>query len=89
MSYPAFATHEDALVSYTKANIAKRLKGRYGFKRFKRDGYKCAIEDETRMYYNVGETKVSIVSSEDGEGIPKTDSNPAHIPDGPGDCFSF
>ncbi|VVC30201.1 Hypothetical protein CINCED_3A013396 [Cinara cedri] len=57
VSYPAFATHEDMLVSYTKANIVKRLKGRYGFKRFKRDGYKCAIEDAERKYYNVGETK--------------------------------
>lgn len=59
MSYPAFATHEDILVNYTKANIVKKLKGRYGFKRFKRDGYKCAIEDPKRKYYNVGETKVS------------------------------
>jgi len=59
VSYPAFATHEDVLVSFTKANIVKKLKGRYGFKRFKRDGYKCAIEDAERMYYNVGETKVS------------------------------
>ncbi|XP_025426004.1 probable phosphorylase b kinase regulatory subunit beta isoform X2 [Sipha flava] len=57
ISYPAFATHEDVLVSYTKANIIKKLKGRYGFKRFKRDGYKCAVEDQMRTYYDVGETK--------------------------------
>jgi phosphorylase kinase alpha/beta subunit len=58
VSYPGFATHEDVLVSYTKANIVKKLKGRYGFKRFKRDGYKCVIEDKKRKFYNVGETKV-------------------------------
>ncbi|XP_026821358.1 probable phosphorylase b kinase regulatory subunit beta isoform X1 [Rhopalosiphum maidis] len=57
VSYPGFATHEDVLVSYTKANIVKKLKGRYGFKRFKRDGYKCVIEDKKRKFYNVGETK--------------------------------
>ncbi|XP_050425684.1 probable phosphorylase b kinase regulatory subunit beta isoform X2 [Adelges cooleyi] len=57
VSYPAFATHEEILVTYTKANIVKKLQGRYGFKRFKRDGYKCAIEDPNRQYYNVGETQ--------------------------------
>lgn len=65
VSYPAFATHEDILVSYTKANIVKKLKGRYGFKRFKRDGYQCAIEDRNRAYYNVGETKVSKKTNDD------------------------
>ncbi|XP_050528785.1 probable phosphorylase b kinase regulatory subunit beta isoform X3 [Daktulosphaira vitifoliae] len=57
VSYPAFATHEEILVTYTKANITKKLKSRYGFKRFKRDGYKCAIEDPNRQYYKVGETQ--------------------------------
>ncbi|XP_021927743.1 probable phosphorylase b kinase regulatory subunit beta isoform X5 [Zootermopsis nevadensis] len=57
ISFPAFATHEDVLCVETKANVVRRLKGRYGFKRFCRDGYKCVLEDSNRRYYRNGETK--------------------------------
>ncbi|CAK1550086.1 unnamed protein product [Leptosia nina] len=57
ISFPAFATHEDLLVQLTKTNLLNRLKGKYGFKRFSRDGYKCALEDPNRRYYNEGELK--------------------------------
>ncbi|XP_013133618.1 PREDICTED: probable phosphorylase b kinase regulatory subunit beta isoform X3 [Papilio polytes] len=57
ISFPAFATHEELLVQLTKNNILTRLQGRYGFKRFSRDGYKCALEDPNRRYYNEGELK--------------------------------
>ena len=60
ISFPAFATHEDVLCVETKANIVRRLKGRYGFKRFARDGYKSLLEDPNRKYYRNGETKVII-----------------------------
>lgn len=59
ISFPAFATHEDVLCVETKANVVRRLKGRYGFKRFCRDGYKCVLEDSNRRYYRNGETKVT------------------------------
>jgi phosphorylase kinase alpha/beta subunit len=59
VSFPAFATHEDVLCVETKANVIHRLKGRYGFKRFVRDGYKCVLEDSSRRYYRNGETKVT------------------------------
>lgn len=59
ISFPAFATHEDVLCVETKANVIRRLKGRYGFKRFCRDGYKCVLEDSKKRYYRNGETKVS------------------------------
>lgn len=59
ISFPAFATHEEVLSTETKANVVRKLRGQYGFKRFGRDGYKCALEDTTRRYYKEGETKVT------------------------------
>lgn len=61
ISFPAFATHEEILYNETKANIIRRLKGNYGFKRFGRDGYKTVIENKDRRYYKSGEIKVSDV----------------------------
>ncbi|XP_037297906.1 probable phosphorylase b kinase regulatory subunit beta isoform X1 [Manduca sexta] len=57
ISFPAFATHEEHLVQLTKSNILRRLQGKYGFKRFSRDGYKCVLEDPNRRYYHEGELK--------------------------------
>lgn len=57
VSFPAFATHEEFLYTETKSNVVRRLKGQNGFKRFGRDGYKCVLEDSTRRFYRVGETK--------------------------------
>ncbi|XP_053605602.1 probable phosphorylase b kinase regulatory subunit beta isoform X3 [Plodia interpunctella] len=57
ISFPAFATHEEHLLQLTKTNILRRLKGKYGFKRFSRDGYKCVLEDSSRRYYHEGELK--------------------------------
>lgn len=51
ISFPAFATHEEHLYNTTKKNIILNLKGKYGFKRFKRDGYRTAVEDTTERYY--------------------------------------
>ncbi|KAI5742782.1 hypothetical protein M8J77_011338 [Diaphorina citri] len=57
ISFPAFATHEETLYTKTKGNIERRLQGHHGFKRFGRDGFKTALEDKSRRYYNLGETK--------------------------------
>nr|CAD7452768.1 unnamed protein product [Timema tahoe] len=57
ISFPAFATHEEVLAVETKANVIRRLKGLYGFKRFNRDGYKSKLEDTSSKYYRNGETK--------------------------------
>ncbi|XP_066584416.1 probable phosphorylase b kinase regulatory subunit beta isoform X2 [Prorops nasuta] len=57
ISFPAFATHEEVLYNETKANIVRRLKGNYGFKRFGRDGYKSVLEDKTKRYYESGKIK--------------------------------
>ncbi|KAJ8679774.1 hypothetical protein QAD02_015561 [Eretmocerus hayati] len=57
ISFPAFSTHEEVLYNETKANIVRRLKGNYGFKRFGRDGYKTVMEDPQKRYYSTGEIK--------------------------------
>ena len=46
ISYPAFAVDDDALYSQTLDKIVRKLRGKYGFKRFLRDGYRTANEDK-------------------------------------------
>ncbi|KAM6980303.1 phosphorylase b kinase regulatory subunit beta isoform 2-T2 [Aplochiton taeniatus] len=58
ISYPAFAVDDDALYSQTLDKIVRKLKGKYGFKRFLRDGYRTANEDKTRRYYKPAEMKL-------------------------------
>lgn len=41
--------------------IVRKLKGKYGFKRFLRDGYRTALEDENRRYYKPAEIKVIVL----------------------------
>lgn len=57
ISFPAFGTHEEILYNETKNNIIRKLKGRYGFKRFGRDGYKCVLEETDRKFYRCGQIK--------------------------------
>ncbi|XP_062442538.1 phosphorylase b kinase regulatory subunit beta isoform X4 [Rhea pennata] len=58
LSYPAFALDDEALLSQTLDKIIRKLKGKYGFKRFLRDGYRTALEDRTRRYYKPAEIKL-------------------------------
>ncbi|XP_053472747.1 phosphorylase b kinase regulatory subunit beta isoform X2 [Ictalurus furcatus] len=58
ISYPAFAVDDDALYSQTLDKIVRKLKGKYGFKRFLRDGYRTANEDMNRRYYRPAEMKL-------------------------------
>lgn len=60
ISYPAFAVDDDALYSQTLDKIVRKLKGKYGFKRFLRDGYRTANEDKNRRYYRPAEMKVRV-----------------------------
>lgn len=62
ISYPAFAVDDDALYSQTLDKIVRKLKGKYGFKRFLRDGYRTTNEDKNRRHYKPAEMKVSVVS---------------------------
>ncbi|KAJ8343685.1 hypothetical protein SKAU_G00310140 [Synaphobranchus kaupii] len=58
ISYPAFAVDDDALYSQTLDKVVRKLKGKYGFKRFLRDGYRTANEDKNRRYYKPAEMKL-------------------------------
>ncbi|XP_053557941.1 phosphorylase b kinase regulatory subunit beta isoform X1 [Bombina bombina] len=58
ISYPAFAVDDDALFDQALDKIIRKLKGKYGFKRFLRDGYRTALEDENRRYYKPAEIKL-------------------------------
>ncbi|XP_076856536.1 phosphorylase b kinase regulatory subunit beta isoform X2 [Brachyhypopomus gauderio] len=58
ISYPAFAVDDDALYSQTLDKITRKLKGKYGFKRFLRDGYRTPNEDKNRRYYRSAEMKL-------------------------------
>ncbi|XP_008403093.1 phosphorylase b kinase regulatory subunit beta isoform X1 [Poecilia reticulata] len=58
ISYPAFAVDDDALCSQTLDKIIRKLRGKYGFKRFLRDGYRTANEDQNRRYYKPAEMKL-------------------------------
>lgn len=57
ISFPAFASEEKVLCDATLSNIVRKLKGQYGFRRFLRDGYGTVLEDPSRRFYKVGETK--------------------------------
>lgn len=48
IGFPAFAVDDPLLIKNTRSTIQKKLQGRYGCKRFLRDGYKTA--KEVRMY---------------------------------------
>jgi len=57
VSWPAFAIHEESLVKKTMDKMSRKLKGKYGFKRFLRDGYGTLLEDRNRKYYRPAEIK--------------------------------
>lgn len=58
ISYPAFALDDEALFMQTLDKVVRKLKGKYGFKRFLRDGYRTSLEDPNRRYYKPAEIKV-------------------------------
>ncbi|XP_030575205.1 phosphorylase b kinase regulatory subunit beta isoform X2 [Archocentrus centrarchus] len=58
ISYPSFAVDDDALYTQTLDKIVRKLRGKYGFKRFLRDGYRTANEDKNRRYYKPAEMKL-------------------------------
>ncbi|NXX27265.1 KPBB kinase, partial [Nicator chloris] len=58
LSYPGFALDDEVLFGQTLDKVVRKLKGKYGFKRFLRDGYRTALEDRTRRYYKPAEIKL-------------------------------
>jgi phosphorylase kinase alpha/beta subunit len=51
IGFPAFAIEDAALVERTKHAIVSKLRGRYGLKRFLRDGHQTVNEDPVRLHY--------------------------------------
>lgn len=55
VGYPAFAVDDVALAARTRATVLDKLQGRYGCKRFLRDGHQTVLEDPHRLHYERGE----------------------------------
>jgi phosphorylase kinase alpha/beta subunit len=56
VGFPAFAVEDVAIVNNTVDDVVSKLQGRYGCKRFLRDGHQTAIEDSNRLHYEPEET---------------------------------
>lgn len=56
IGFPAFAV-EAELAQRTRTEIVEKLQGRYGCKRFLRDGHQTVLEDHARLHYEPGELR--------------------------------
>jgi phosphorylase kinase alpha/beta subunit len=50
ISFPAFAVDDPQLIQLTRTTIVSKLQGRYGCKRFLRDGHKTPKEVSLRFF---------------------------------------
>lgn len=57
ISYPAFAVEDEQLRDRTRNDIISKLQGKYGCKRFLRDGHQTVLEDTNRLHYEPWELK--------------------------------
>ncbi len=57
ISYPAFAIEDVQLHERTFNDIINKLQGKYGCKRFLRDGHQTVLEDSQRLHYEPWELK--------------------------------
>ena len=57
ISFPAFAMQDEALVERVRQTIVTKLEGKYGLKRFLRDGHQTVLEDEHRLHYESEELR--------------------------------
>ncbi|MEA5551817.1 glycoside hydrolase family 15 protein [Anabaena cylindrica UHCC 0172] len=57
ISYPAFAVEDVQLYERTFNKIITKLAGKYGCKRFLRDGHQTVLEDTQRLHYEPWELK--------------------------------
>lgn len=57
LGFPAFAIEDVALLERTHQAIIDKLQGRYGCKRFLRDGHQTVLEDKNRLHYEPLELK--------------------------------
>ncbi|KAL0090533.1 glycosyl hydrolases family 15-domain-containing protein [Phycomyces blakesleeanus] len=57
IGFPAFACTDPELVKRTREDAKMKLEGKYGWKRFLRDGHQTVVEDTSRLHYNDNELK--------------------------------
>lgn len=57
ISFPAFAVEDLQLGERTRTKILEKLAGKYGCKRFLRDGHQTVLEDTSRLHYEPYELK--------------------------------
>ncbi len=57
VGYPAFAIHDADLAERVRLEVVAKLQGRYGLRRFLRDGHQTVLEDEGRLHYEPQELK--------------------------------
>ncbi|KAF8940451.1 glycosyl hydrolases family 15-domain-containing protein [Dissophora ornata] len=58
IGFPAFAVGDAKLVKRTREEIIEKLGGKYGCKRFLRDGHQTVLENTTRLHYDAQELKI-------------------------------
>ncbi|KAF9923222.1 hypothetical protein FBU30_006688 [Linnemannia zychae] len=58
IGFPAFAVGDAKLVERTRKEIVEKLGGKYGCKRFLRDGHQTVLEDNSRLHYDAHELKI-------------------------------
>ncbi|CAL8068730.1 unnamed protein product [Calicophoron daubneyi] len=57
LTYPAFSVTNENLIQQTRNTIVQKLLGKYGCRRFLRDGFRTAREDPHRLYYEPWELR--------------------------------
>jgi phosphorylase kinase alpha/beta subunit len=55
VGFPGFAVDDPDIAARTRELVLTKLEGRYGCKRFLRDGHQSVVEDHQRLYYEPGE----------------------------------
>lgn len=58
IGFPAFAVSDQDLIRRSKQEAKDKLEGKYGWKRFLRDGHQTVLEDTTRLHYDLNELKI-------------------------------
>uniref|UniRef100_A0A914XRT9 Phosphorylase b kinase regulatory subunit n=1 Tax=Plectus sambesii TaxID=2011161 RepID=A0A914XRT9_9BILA len=56
IGWPCFATHDPILYDRSFKKLMRRLEGKYGVKRFLRDGYRTELEDMDKRFYGEHDT---------------------------------
>lgn len=57
IAFPGFAVEDEQLRDRTRKDIITKLAGKYGCKRFLRDGHQTVLEDHQRLHYEPWELK--------------------------------